>query len=234
MLKIRRSHERGTANFGWLQSFHSFSFGSYYDPENMGVSDLIVLNDDSVAPGQGFPTHGHRNMEIISYVMEGSIEHKDSMDNTEILPAGEFQVMSAGKGVRHSEYNPSETEGLKFLQIWIKPNKRLLDPSYQQKKFPEEEGFQLVVSENGEDDSLTIHQDAKMYHVRFNRAWEGNRELDSKRSYYLHVVSGEMNVNDEVLKPGDGLTVTDEELLKLKASDGFEGLFFDLVARESF
>lgn len=163
MIEIRRSDERGPADHGWLQSRHTFSFANYYDPKHMGVSALRVINDDKVAPGMGFSTHSHEDMEIISYVKKGTIEHKDSMDNVEKLPVGEFQLMSAGTGVTHSEYNPSSEESLEFLQIWIEPNVKGIEPGYQQKQFDKKEGLQLIISPDARDGSFLIHQDASLY-----------------------------------------------------------------------
>ena len=168
MINIRPSDERGRANHGWLQSRHTFSFASYYDPRFMGVSALRVINDDKVAPGNGFATHSHADMEIISYVKKGAIQHKDSMGNIETLPAGEFQLMSAGTGVTHSEYNPSTQEPLEFLQIWIQPNVYGIKPGYQQKKFPNHDGLQLIASPDARAGSLRLHQDACLHQLRLN------------------------------------------------------------------
>ena len=228
MIKIRYSDERGPANHGWLQSRHTFSFARYYDPEHMGVSALRVINDDKVAPGAGFGAHSHQDMEIISYVKKGTIEHKDSMGNIEVLPAGEFQLMSAGTGVTHSEYNPSDTEPLEFLQIWIQPNVYGIEPGYQQKRFKSKEGLQLIASPDGRDGSLRVHQDASLYQLLLNADQSVNHNLEPGRTVYVHVVSGAVSVNGERLTAGDGATVKEVDVLEFVAAEKSEALVFDL------
>ncbi len=227
MMTLRRANERGHANHGWLDSYHTFSFGSYYDPKHMGVSALRVINDDSVDPGQGFATHGHEDMEIISFVKSGIIAHKDSMGNVQTLPAGEFQLMSAGTGVTHSEYNPSDDEQLKFLQIWIQPNRTGVEPGYQQKRFAESP-MQLVISPDGEDGSLSIHQDAKVYHVTLGANEDTQLEAVDGRTLYLHVIEGDVDVMDDTLTAGDAASIDDINTFKASSKQGAEALLFDL------
>jgi redox-sensitive bicupin YhaK (pirin superfamily) len=225
---VRRSDERGPADFGWLKSRHTFSFGSYYDPAHMGVSALRVINDDRVEPGAGFGAHPHRDMEIITYVKRGVIEHRDSTGNTRELPTGEFQLMSAGSGIIHSEYNASQSEPLEFLQIWIQPNVTNMEPGYQQKAFAREPGLQLIASPDAREQSLKLHQDAALY-----RAWLGSDEkathdIAPGRTVYVHVVSGELLVQGETLGGGDGATVSDANRVELVGKDEAEALLFDL------
>ena len=228
MIDIRYSEERGPADHGWLQSRHSFSFGGYYDPRYMGVSALRVINDDKVAPGAGFGTHSHQDMEIISYVKRGAIEHKDSMGNVEQLPAGEFQVMSAGTGVSHSEYNPSDSEPLEFLQIWIQPDVKGIKPQYQQKRFDNRTGLQLIASADARDESLLLHQDASLYQLRLEPSDKASLKLDHERSLYIHVVSGALELNGETIGEGDGARVTDVESVDFEGLETTEALVFDL------
>jgi len=228
MIKVRYSDERGKANHGWLQSRHTFSFASYYDNNHMGVSKLRVINDDKVTPGSGFDTHSHQDMEIISYVKKGTIEHKDSMGNVEKLPAGEFQLMSAGTGVTHSEYNPSKSDPLAFLQIWIQPNVLGIEPGYQQKHFAKKSGLQLIVSPDGRDGSLKIHQDACLYQMYLEPQQSTSFALEAGRTAYVHVVSGNISINGEKLNEGDGATVTEVDVIELTGSNNSEALLFDL------
>lgn len=228
MIEVRPSEERGPADHGWLKSRHTFSFANYYDPKHMGVSTLRVINDDKVAPGAGFPTHSHRDMEIISFVKRGTIEHKDSMGNVEVLPAGEFQLMSAGTGVTHSEYNPSDTDPLEFLQIWIMPNEQGVKPGYQQKRFADENGLQLVVSPRGDNGSLRIHQDAYLYHLRLQAENSDQHQIAPDRTVYIHVITGAIEVDGVTLKDGDGATIRDASELAFKAITNSEALVFDL------
>lgn len=225
---VRRSDERGPADFGWLKSRHTFSFGSYYDPAHMGVSVLRVINDDRVEPGAGFDAHPHRDMEIISYVKRGVIEHRDSVGNTRQLPPGEFQLMSAGSGIVHSEYNASRTEPLEFLQIWILPHVKGIEPGYQQKAFDREPGLQLIASPDARDGSLMLHQDAALY-----RAWLGADaraafDLEPGRTVYVHVVSGELTVQEQSLGEGDGAAISEVERIEFAGKDEAEALVFDL------
>ncbi len=209
MITLRPASERGKANFGWLDSKHSFSFGSYYDPDHMGFSALRVINDDSVAPGAGFATHGHRDMEIISYVLEGSIAHKDSEGNVEVLPAGEFQLMSAGSGITHSEYNASKTDPLKFLQIWIQPNTLGNTPGYQQKNFGQALGLTTIATPTGESDTLHIKQNATLSQLILAPKSEITYQIATDRKMYVHQVAGELNIEDQQLTIGDGAKLTD-------------------------
>lgn len=229
MFEIIRSAERGRAHFGWLKSQHTFSFGDYYNPNQMGFSELRVINDDEVAAGAGFPTHGHRNMEIISYVLEGKIAHKDSAGNEEILPAGEFQLMSAGKGISHSEYNASSTERLKFLQIWIQPNQLNGEPGYQQKHFGQAPGLTEVITPDGRNATLTIKQDASLSQLILLSGQQQSMPVRSDRLYYLHLINGELTVADQSLKAGDGIKLAQlTELSVLAGSDPVRALWFDL------
>lgn len=228
MIEVRKSQERGPADHGWLQSRHTFSFANYYDPKHMGVSALRVINDDKVAAGAGFATHSHRDMEIISFVKHGTIEHKDSMGNVETLPAGEFQLMSAGTGITHSEYNPSVTDPLEFLQIWIMPNEQGVKPGYQQKRFEDKDGLQLVVSPNGNNGSLRIHQDACLYHLRLQEGQSDQHALVVNRTVYVHVISGAIEVDGVTLKDGDGATIREVSELEFNAMQQSEALVFDL------
>ncbi|KZY63717.1 pirin [Oleiphilus sp. HI0071] len=231
---LRRNEERGQANFGWLDSKHSFSFGHYYDPQHMGVSVLRVINDDTVAPGAGFDTHGHQNMEIISYVLEGTIEHKDSTGNHYQIPAGEVQRMSAGTGVTHSEHNASKEAPLKFLQIWIQPEVQNIEPSYEQRAIEQNTALTPLVTPDGEGDSLHVHQDARIYRLRL--ATDETATLTSRGNHsYLHVIKGsaEFQFNDATttLKAGDALggAIASTDHVQAQAnSDDFEALWFEL------
>ena len=229
MISIRRSHERGGANFGWLDSKHTFSFGNYYDERHMGFSALRVINDDRVTPGAGFDTHGHRDMEIISYVLDGEIAHKDSEGNVATLPAGEFQLMSAGSGIRHSEFNPSRTRGLHFLQIWIQPNVYGEAPGYQQKDFGHKKGLTLAVSPDGEAGSLVIKQDARIYQLLLEASETAQLNTKADRHYYVHMIDGELNIAGETVKAGDGVKLSDITALQLNAkAQPVKALVFDL------
>lgn len=228
MFEIRKGNERGIANFGWLQSRHTFSFASYYDPTQMGFSALRVINDDTVAPGAGFDTHGHKDMEILSLVLSGRIAHKDSAGNTEVLPAGEYQLMSAGKGIYHSEFNASTTEPLKFLQIWIQPNQFGGQPGYQQKAFGTEQGVTLILSPDGRDGSLTLKQDARLYQLILNAQGEQQLPVAPGRKLYIHVISGDLLVGGQQLQAGDGIKISAESALHLVSPAGVKALIFDL------
>jgi len=228
MIDIRRSSERGPADHGWLQSRHSFSFAAYYDPEHMGVSALRVINDDRVSPGCGFATHSHQDMEIISYVKKGAIEHKDSMGHVETLPAGEFQLMSAGSGVTHSEYNPSTTEPLELLQIWIEPDVTGIDPGYQQKRFETRQGLQLIASPDAREASLLMHQDACLYQLRLHADQSVSYSLEPGRTVYVHIISGAISVDGERLNEGDGATLQADAVLEFTGRGDSEALVFDL------
>lgn len=229
MINIRRSNQRGSANFGWLNSKHTFSFGNYYDERQMGFSALRVINDDRVAADSGFDTHGHRDMEIISYVLEGEIAHKDSAGNLATLPPGEFQLMSAGSGIRHSEFNPSQTKELHFLQIWIQPNVYGQTPGYQQKDFGSKKGLTLAVSPDGEAGSLTIKQDARLYQLLLDGNTSAELPVSAKRKYYVHVINGELAIEGEIVKPGDGAKIEDiNSLLMVAQQKAVKALVFDL------
>jgi redox-sensitive bicupin YhaK (pirin superfamily) len=230
--QIRKANERGHANHGWLDSFHTFSFGDYYDPAQMGFSALRVINEDRVSAGQGFGTHGHRDMEIISYVVEGALEHKDSIGTGSVINAGDVQVMSAGSGIRHSEFNPSASTPVHFLQIWVLPNATNHTPRYDQKTFTADDKrgrARLVVSGNGRDGSLMIHQDADIYAALLDAGASLHHELRQERRGWIQLVSGALDVNGTKLNSGDGLAISDETALTLRADkDDSEFLIFDL------
>lgn len=231
MINIRHSEERGKANHGWLQTRYSFSFAGYHDPKYMGVSALRVINDDQIAPGRGFATHSHQDMEIISYVTNGAIEHKDSMGNTEVLPAGEVQLMSAGTGVTHSEYNPSTSQPLTLLQIWIEPDQYGIKPGYQQKRFANKSGLQLIVSPDARDGSLKIQQDAFLYQLRLVAGQLVAYPLKPGRTAYVQVVAGGLSINGVMLSKGDGAEIKALELqgmLEFAGREDAEVLVFDL------
>ncbi|NMG34235.1 pirin family protein [Azoarcus sp. TTM-91] len=228
MITTRLAQDRGHANFGWLDSHHTFSFGSYYDPRHMGVSALRVINDDRVVAGAGFDTHSHRNMEIISYVLEGTIEHKDSTGSHSQLKAGEVQVMSAGRGIAHSEYNPSAKDGLHFLQIWIEPAVDGIAPGYVQHDFSGLRGKNLIVSPDGREGSLRIHQDASVYQLKLAAGEEASHETTAGRGYYVHVAQGSLRVNEVLLNTGDGAEIAGEALIRLLAESETEALLFEL------
>jgi quercetin 2,3-dioxygenase len=233
MNQIRRSDERGYADHGWLKSFHTFSFADYYDPKHVQFGPLRVINEDRVAAGAGFGTHGHRDMEIISYVLAGELAHKDSMGNGSTIRPGDVQRMSAGSGVRHSEFNPSAKEGTHFLQIWITPSEPNIEPGYEEKRFAAEEKrgrLRLIVSSNAESGSLLIHQDARVYAGLFDGAEQAQLQIEAGRRLYVHVARGEVNVNGEALRAGDALSSMDATELRLKDGRDAEVLVFDLKA----
>jgi redox-sensitive bicupin YhaK (pirin superfamily) len=230
MLQIRKSTERGGANFGWLDSKHTFSFGHYYDPQHVGFGPLRVINEDRVAPGRGFDSHGHKNMEIISYVLDGALEHKDSMGNGSVLRYGDVQRMSAGTGVVHSEYNHSKTEQVHFLQIWIEPSSGGA-PGYEEKHFDAESKkgqLRLIASPDGRDGSVSIRQDAAIYASILNGDDRVDHELAAGRAAYVHVVRGKVTVNGVALSGGDALKVTEEARVSLSDAEAAEVLLFDL------
>lgn len=228
MINKRPANERGKANHGWLQSQHSFSFANYYDPEYMGVSALRVINDDKVTAGAGFGMHSHQDMEIISYVTKGTIEHKDSMGNTEQLPAGEFQLMCAGHGITHSEYNPSNTDSLEFLQIWIQPDVFGIEPGYQQKRFESQQGLQLIASPDAKDGSFKIHQNASLYRLILDKDTQVIHPIQTTRTVYLHVIHGTVTHNSVRLDAGDGATISGINEIELQCLENCEALLFDL------
>ena len=232
MLTIRPSQERGFADHGWLKSFHSFSFAGYQDPKHMGFGNLLVINEDRIAPGTGFGTHGHRDMEIISYVLSGNLAHKDTMGNVKGIPPGDVQRMSAGTGVQHSEFNHAPNDTTHFLQIWIKPNVTGIAPGYEQKTFAdvEKQGvLRLVGSSDGAQGSLTIHADASIYAGLFDSAQTATLSLDSTRKCYVHLVRGELQVNGHALSGGDAALLTQESQLQLAHGKDAEVLVFDLA-----
>lgn len=235
MLEIRPSAQRGVANFGWLHSQHSFSFGSYYDPQHMGFSDLLVINDDRVRQGRGFDTHPHRDMEIFSYVLEGALEHKDSMGTGSVIRPGDVQMMSAGTGIRHSEYNASREEPVHFLQIWIVPNRKGVTPRYQQQHFDaaEKRGqLRLIISPDGAEGSLSVHQDARVYAGLFDGAEQQRVELPADRFAYIQVARGALTVNGQRLTAGDGVRLRNVREIDFSAGDDAEVLLFDLRPNE--
>ena len=233
MLQIRRSSARGHADHGWLDSFHSFSFADYVDPAWMGWGNLRVINEDRIAPGTGFGTHGHRDMEIISYVLAGELAHKDSMGNVKGIPPGDVQRMSAGTGVRHSEFNHAPNATTHFLQIWIQPSVTGIPPSYEQTSFAEadkRDRLRLVASPDGRDGSVTIHADARMYAGLFNGAATASLPLAPGRKAYVHVVKGAITANGQRLGGGDALALADEAEVTLADAADAEVLVFDLAA----
>lgn len=231
MIQVRRSNERGHFNFGWLDTFHTFSFADYYDPAFMGFRDLRVINEDRIAPGQGFPTHGHRDMEILTYVIRGELSHRDSMGNGETIHAGEVQRMTAGRGVRHSEFS-SPNEETHLLQIWILPEKSGLEPSYEQTRFPESEKrgrLRLIASRAGDDGSVKINQDVKIFASVLDAGESVSYELADGRHGWAQIISGSLRIGDVVLEAGDGAAISGEKRLEFTAgADNTEFLFFDL------
>ena len=232
MLSLRRSEERGHANHGWLDTYHTFSFADYHDPAEMGFASLRVINDDRVQPGQGFGMHGHRDMEIITYILDGALEHKDSMGNGSVIRPGDVQRMSAGRGVLHSEFNPSRSEPVHLLQIWIEPNVRGIQPGYEEKRFNDADKkgrLRLVASPDGREGSVTIHQDAFVYASLLDGGDAVNHRLAPGRKAYVHVARGVLEVNGVRLAGGDGLKVSDEDAIALANAKKAEVLLFDLI-----
>ena len=233
MLKLRKSGERGLADHGWLKSFHSFSFADYHDAEHMGWGNLRVINEDRIAPGTGFGTHGHRDMEIISYVLSGELAHKDTLGNVKGIPPGDVQRMSAGTGVRHSEFNHAPDATTHFLQIWIEPNVRGINPGYEQRTYPEAEKrgrLRLVASPDGAQGSVTIHAAAALYAGLLDGADRVQTTLDPARKAYVHLVRGALRANGQALQGGDALLLQDENQLTLDQAVDAEVLVFDLAA----
>lgn len=230
MITIRKAEERGHANYGWLDTHHSFSFADYYDPEHVQFRSLRVINEDRVSGGQGFGLHPHRDMEIISYVVSGILEHKDSMGNRAQMKAGEVQRISAGKGIMHSEYNASPIEPVHFLQIWIMPDERGVTPRYTERSMREmePEKLNLIASKSGRDGSLPIHQDADVYAAKLNKGGVIEHRFAPNRSGWIQVIDGALVVNGKALRPGDGAAITDEASLKLESTSDSHWLFFDL------
>ncbi|TAL00337.1 MAG: pirin family protein [Rhodospirillaceae bacterium] len=233
MITVRKSEDRGHFEIDWLDSRHSFSFGEYYDPRHLGFSMLRVINEDKIAPGGGFPTHPHQDMEIVTYVLEGELEHRDSLGTGSIIRPGEVQRMSAGTGIRHSEYNPSSEHAVRLLQIWLIPDKKGVAPSYEQKSFSanERQGrLRLVASSDGRDGSVSLHQDAKLYTTLLAAGERVTLPLDANRAAWVQVAKGTLSLNGATLSAGDGAAVTKEALLELAANDNVEVLVFDLPA----
>jgi redox-sensitive bicupin YhaK (pirin superfamily) len=232
MLTIRRAKERGHFNHGWLNTYHTFSFDQYRDPRYMGFRNLRVINEDFVAPGFGFPTHGHRDMEIITYILEGALKHEDSMGNGSVIRPGDVQRMTAGTGVRHSEQNASKDQLVHLLQIWILPNEQDLSPGYEQKAFSTDERrdrFRLIASEDGREGSVTVHQDVSVFASVLDREKGVEYEMSETRYGWLQVARGSLTINGERLEQGDGLVIMGENLLTVTALDASEVLLFDLA-----
>ena len=232
MIEIRRSQERGHANHGWLDTHYSFSFADYYDPRFMGLRSLRVINDDRVAPGRGFPTHGHRDMEIVTYVLEGALQHRDSLGNGSVIRPGDVQRMSAGTGVSHSEFNPSRGEVLHLLQIWILPERNGITPGYEQKTFTDAEKrgkLRLVASPDGRSGSVTIHQDTEIYASVLGAGDRATHELRPSRHSWVQVASGKVQLNGKALEDGDGAAISSEPKVELAGVEEAEILLFDLA-----
>jgi len=232
MIRVRKAGERGHFDHGWLDTYHTFSFGDYYDPAHLGFRSLRVINDDRVHPGQGFGMHGHRDMEIVTYVLDGALQHKDSLGNGSTIRAGELQRMTAGTGVRHSEFNPSDKEGVHLYQIWLLPERTGLKPSYEELAVGEEEKrgrFRLVASPDGSDGSLTIHQDARLYLASLLPGQAVAHPIEPGRGAWLQVLRGSVNLLGSNLSTGDGVAVTDENALSVQAVVPSEVLLFDLA-----
>lgn len=231
MIRVRKAEERGHADHGWLDTYHTFSFAGYQDPEHVHFRTLRVMNEDVVQPGQGFGTHPHRDMEIVTYVLEGALEHKDSMGNGEVLRAGEFQRMSAGTGITHSEFNPSATEPVHLYQIWLFPESKGIEPSYEQKQFPvseQQNQLRLVASPEAEAGSLRIHQDARVYLSQIEAEQTVTYEMGEGRHAWLQVLRGSVLLNDVALDVSDGAAVSDTRNLKIQATADAEIMLFDL------
>lgn len=232
MIQVRKAQERGHANHGWLDTYHTFSFASYQDHNHMRFRSLRVMNEDVVAPGQGFGTHPHNDMEIVTYVLQGALEHKDSMGNGEVLRPGEFQRMTAGTGITHSEFNPSRTEPVHLYQIWLFPERKGIEPSYEQKRFPEEERhnqLRLVASRNAENGSLLIHQDARIYLSQLDAGKVITHVVPEGRHAWLQVLRGGVALNGVPLETSDGAAVSEETLLTIQANSDAEIMLFDLA-----
>lgn len=236
MIEQRYSYERGAADHGWLKARFSFSFANYWDPNQIGFSDLLVINDDQIASGKGFGTHPHKNMEIFTYILEGALEHKDSMGNGSIIKAGDIQLMSAGSGVTHSEFNPLATQKTHSLQIWVMPDTENTEPSYQQHSLsPEEKRGQLklIISKDGQDNSLKIRQDIKIYAGLFDKGEETLFHIPADRYVYIHLAKGSLKINDIEFNAGDGARIRHEKQLKITQGAGAELLLFDMRPLET-
>lgn len=231
MISLRRNNERGLSRFDWLDSRHTFSFGDYYDPQNMGFSDLRVINEDRVAPGGGFPTHSHRDMEIVTYVLEGALAHKDSTGTSSVIRVGDVQRVSAGTGISHSEYNASQTEPVHFLQIWIIPNRTGLQPGYEQRSFDLQKNsgsWMLIAAPDARDGAVKIHQDAELWLTALPEGAEIAYPLDAGRRAWLQVARGKVSLNGATLNTGDGAAIEDERVPGLTALEQSEILLFGL------
>ncbi|OUI79320.1 quercetin 2,3-dioxygenase [Commensalibacter intestini] len=231
MIEQRLSQDRGYADHGWLQAYHTFSFARYWDPEQIGFSDLLVINDDQIAPGRGFGTHPHKNMEIFTYILDGALEHKDSMGNGSVIKVGDIQLMSAGSGITHSEFNPLDTQSTHSLQIWIMPNEENSEPTYQQQFISQDEKkgkLKLIISPDGADNSLHIRQDIRIYSGLFNDKEQAIFTIPENRYVYLHVAKGSLTVNNLVFQAGDGARIRDEQQLTFSYGQEAEILLFDM------
>ncbi len=228
MIYIRKANDRGHANHGWLDSWHSFSFADYYDPDFMGFSALRVINDDKIAAGEGFPTHPHKDMEILTYVMEGAVAHQDSMGNKEQVNAGEFQIMSAGTGIRHSEFNAHQDRDLHLYQIWIIPDQKNLTPRYEQKAFDVPQGRQLVLSPDARDGSLKVFQDMTLTRWALLKDEQSIYQMQADRRVWIQVVKGNVSINGQHVSTADGVAIWDEAAISIHADDKAEILLFDL------
>lgn len=231
MIQIRRSEERGHADHGWLDTYHTFSFARYFDPEHMGFRSLRVINEDVIAPGKGFGTHPHQDMEILTYVLEGALEHRDSMGSRSVIRPGRIQKMSAGSGVQHSEYNASDSEPVHLLQIWIEPQRLGIEPQYRERDIdlPQGSGLQLLAANNPSDGAIELHQDASVYVGRVEAGEELTHEVDPHCGIWLQMISGRLKVNAEDLETGDGAAITQESKLTLDAIETSNFLLFDLA-----
>src|SRR5438477_399131 len=230
MMKIRKANERGHAEHGWLDTYHTFSFANYYDPQWMGFHSLRVINDDLVMPGMGFGTHPHRDMEIITYILSGALEHKDSMGNGRVIRKGEVQYMAAGTGVQHSEFNPSKDEAVHLLQIWIQPDRKGVTPRYAEKSLADAARgvLHLVTSKNGRDGSIAIHQDADLWVAKLDASTSVTHKLAPGRHAWVHVAEGEVSLNGKKLSGGDAAAISEESALELSATKPSQVLLFDL------
>jgi len=232
MIQVRKAHDRGHFNFGWLDTYHTFSFGDYHDPRHHNFRDLRVMNEDRVHPGQGFGMHPHRDMEIVTYVLSGALEHKDSMGNGSVLRPGEFQRMSAGTGIRHSEFNPSDSEPVHLYQIWLFPERKGIEPSYEQKAFPEADRagrLQLVASHGGRDGSLAINQDAEIYLSTLDNDTTVSHAIEPGRGAWVQVLRGDAEVNSTHVTAGDGVAIDDESQVSITGTGATEVMLFDLA-----
>ena len=232
MIRVRKASERGHFDHGWLDTYHTFSFSRYYDPQHMGFRALRVINEDRVQPGRGFGTHEHEDMEIVTYVLSGALAHKDSLGTGSAIHPGELQRMTAGTGISHSEFNPSQTEPVHLYQIWLLPEREGLEPSYEQRTFPEEERhnrLRLVASPDGGDGSLTIRQDARLYLATLDEGQEVSKDIPSGRHAWVQVLRGNVSLNGEAISAGDGAAVSEESALAIRAESSSEVLLFDLA-----